>query len=167
LGGNSNITATTVVMGDGATLAPGNSIGTTNITGDLVFASSSTYDVEFEQASMQTGGISNDTTNVSGTTTIDSNNTSLDLINLDGKFYVHETFDIITSSGALTGEFANSSLTGFDVDSPDLRRGSRITFSTATVGNNLQLIVSREASEYEIQQNLPICRITRQKSQEQ
>ncbi len=149
LGGNSNITATTVVMGDGSTLAPGNSIGTTNITGDLVFASSSTYEVEFEQASMQTGGISNDTTNVSGTTTIDSNNTSLDLINLDGKFYVHETFDIITSSGALTGEFANSSLTGFDVDSPDLRLGSRITFSTATVGNNLQLIVSREASEYE------------------
>ncbi len=149
LGGNSNITATTVVMGDGSILAPGNSIGTTNITGDLVFASSSTYEVEFEQASMQTGGISNDTTNVSGTTTIDSNNTSLDLINLDGKFYVHETFDIITSSGALTGEFANSSLTGFDVDSPDLRLGSRITFSTATVGNNLQLIVSREASEYE------------------
>ncbi len=149
LGGNSNITATTVLMGENSTLAPGNSIGTTNITGDLVFASSSTYEVEFEQASMQTGGISNDTTNVSGTTTIDSNNTSLDLINLDGKFYVHETFDIITSSGALTGEFANSSLTGFDVDSPDLRLGSRITFSTATVGNNLQLIVSREASEYE------------------
>jgi len=149
LGGNSNITATTVVMGDGSILAPGNSIGTTNITGDLVFASSSTYEVEFEQASMQTGGISNDTTNVSGTTTIDSNNTSLDLINLDGKFYVHETFDIITSSGALTGEFANSSLTGFDVDSPDLRLGSRIEYSTATVGNTLQLQVRRIASDYE------------------
>ncbi len=149
LGGNSNITVTTLVMGEDSTLAPGNSIGTTNITGDLVFASSSTYEVEFEQASMQSGGISNDTTNVSGTTTIDSNNTSLDLINLDGKFYVHETFDIITSSGALTGEFANSSITGFDVDSPDLRLGSRIEYSTATVGNTLQLQVRRIASDYE------------------
>lgn len=148
-GGNSNVTATTVVMGDGSTLAPGNSIGTTNITGDLVFASSSTYEVEFEQASMQSGGISNDTTNVSGTTTIDSNNTLLDLINLDGKFFVHETFDIITSSGILTGEFANSSITGFDIDTPDLRLGSRIEYSTATVGNVLQLQVRRIASDYE------------------
>ena len=149
LGGNSNITVTTLVMGENSTLAPGNSIGTTNITGDLVFASSSTYEVEFEQASMQTGGISNDTTNVSGTTTIDSNNTLLDLVNLDGKFFVHETFDIITSSGILTGEFANSSITGFDVDTPDLRLGSRIEFSTATVGNTLQLQVRRIASDYE------------------
>ena len=149
LGGNSNITATTVVMGEDSVLAPGNSIGTTNITGDLVFASSSTYQVEFEQTSMPNGGVNNDETNVSGTTTIDSNNTLLELINVNGKFFVHETFDIITSSGVLTGEFANSSITGFDVDSADLRLGSRINFSTATVGNNLQLAVSRKASEYE------------------
>ncbi|MDD5021287.1 MAG: autotransporter domain-containing protein [Endomicrobiaceae bacterium] len=149
LGGNSIITAETVVMGADSTLAPGNSIGVTNIVGDLVFASSSTYEVEFEQTSMPNGGVNNDTTNVSGTTTIDSNNTLLDLINIDGKFFVHETFDIITSSDTLTGEFANSSITGFDIDTPDLRLGSRIDFSTATVGNVLQVNVSRKASEYE------------------
>ncbi|MDD3923048.1 MAG: autotransporter domain-containing protein [Endomicrobiaceae bacterium] len=148
LGGNSNITATGVVIGNGATLAPGNSIGTTNITGDETFLSGSTYEVEFEQTSMQNGGGNTDTTNVSGTVTIDNTNTSLDLINLNGKFFVHEIFDIITA-GTLTGEFTTPGLTGYDVDTADLRLGSRIEYNVYNDVNVMKLEVSRIASDYE------------------
>ncbi|GAB1402498.1 hypothetical protein MASR1M68_14090 [Elusimicrobiota bacterium] len=148
LGGNSNIEAGTLVMGTGAMLAPGNSIGTINIAGDLVFASSSTYEVEFEQTNMQSGGVNNDLTSVTGSVTIDSLDTELNLINLDGKYFVHETFDVLASSGGITGEFANSNISGYDIDTPDLRLGSRIDYSTATVGNALQVTISRKASDY-------------------
>lgn len=146
-GGNSNITADEVVIGTGATAAPGNSIGTTNITGDETFAAGSTYQVEFEQTSMQNGGANNDTTNVSGTVTIDNTDTSLDLINLNGKFYVHEVLDIITA-GTLNGEFTTPTLTGYDVDTADLRLGSRIDYTVYNDGNTMKLAVNRIASDY-------------------
>ncbi|MFA7074092.1 MAG: autotransporter domain-containing protein, partial [Endomicrobiaceae bacterium] len=146
-GGNSNITADEVVIGTGATAAPGNSIGTTNITGDETFAAGSTYQVEFEQTSMQNGGANNDTTNVSGTVTIDNTDTSLDLINLNGKFYVHEVLDIITA-GTLNGDFTTPTLTGYDVDTTDLRLGSRIDYTVYNDGNTMKLAVSRISSDY-------------------
>ena len=61
LGGTGTVGSASI---NGGTLAPGNSIGTLTVNGDLTFAPGSTYAVEFSSGS-------SDRTNVTGTATLD------------------------------------------------------------------------------------------------
>jgi hypothetical protein len=88
--------ASTVQVGAGGAVAPGLSIGTLNVTGNLSLASGSFFDVEFNGAAM-------DRLNVSGTA--DLGGATLRLADLGTTITAPATFTILTA-GTLTGTFA-------------------------------------------------------------
>ena len=104
------------------TLAPGNSIGTLNVTGDVTLNSGSTLEVEV------TGDGSSDKIIVSGTVTADG---VLKLIpTKETKFGAVETYDII-DAGTATGTFDSVSIRacGADIDTSYNADGVTITLT--------------------------------------
>lgn len=129
LGGAGTVGAAAVA----GTVAPGNSIGTLNVAGDISFASGSTYEVEVNDA----GG--SDRIAVTGAATIDSGagvHVTPENGADDGSTYAPETtYTILTADGGRTGEFG--SLTDdFAFLSPTL------TYDA----NNVYLRLSRDAA---------------------
>lgn len=169
LKGYGDITVGTLTIGDGATYAPGNSTTTFKVAGNLHYENNSTYDVEIGQFSPDAAGTYNDKTTVTGTTTIDAGG-KLVLNNLEGKYYQHETIDLIESAGSLTNngyvttgsdtytdegdhhKVVDGTITFKDFDAADLRDGydTRISTSVYVEGNVLKINLERKASEYEI-----------------
>jgi len=96
LGGTGTVGNTTIASG--GTLAPGNSIGTLHVDGDLVFAAGSSFDVEVDPLSS-----ASDLVAVTGNVTI--NGGTVAHIGGAGDF-LRTTRIILTTGGELTGAFA-------------------------------------------------------------
>ena len=98
VGGNGQLPKTNV--GSGGTLAPGNSIGTLNVFGDLSFANGSTYTVELNNAGQS------DKIITTGKVLI-SDNTTLSLVPDSGTYSSSTIFTLLTSSGGISGKFSS------------------------------------------------------------
>lgn len=97
LGGTGTVGSTTIASG--GTLAPGNSIGTLHINGNLSLAAGSIYNVEVSPTA-------SDLTIVSGTARLNGTLAT----NFPGGTYSLRKYTVIISTGALSGTFA--ALTG-------------------------------------------------------
>ncbi len=97
LGGIGTITGS-LTIGAGGILAPGNSIGTMNVVGNLTFASGSTYQVEISPTA-------SDRTNASGNIAI--NGGSVTVLGGAGVYAPLTTYTILSAGGSVTGTFAS------------------------------------------------------------
>lgn len=165
LKGYGDLTVDKLIIGDGATFAPGNSTTTFKVSGDMDFKDNSTYDVEFGQTSMDEAGHYNDNTTVGGTTTIEED-AKIVLNNLEGKYYAHETIDLINAGSLADFEYKDGdeeiddsegynkitigNVVFKDYDTRDLRPGydTRITTRVYVQDNALKIDLERKASEY-------------------
>ncbi|NLC35433.1 MAG: autotransporter domain-containing protein [Alcaligenaceae bacterium] len=95
--GGSGIVGNTTVM-NGGTLAPGNSIGTLTVNGDLVFDSGSRFEVEVNPQ-----GTDSDRVDVTGNVTL--NGGTVAHIGLHGDYDLRSNHTILTVGGTLTGAF--------------------------------------------------------------
>ena len=104
-------------------MAPGCSTTTFKVDGNLIFEDGGTYDVEFGQEDMTKAGHYNDNTTVTGTTTI-GEDSKITLNNLEGKYYVPETIDLINAGTLADGyEYKEGNVVFNDNDANDLRPG--------------------------------------------
>ncbi len=87
-----------LILGDGGTLAPGNSIGTLNVAGNLTIAAGSVYEVEVDPA-----GSASDLIAVAGTATIAGG--TVQHIGLSGVYTPVSSYTILTAVGGVTGTF--------------------------------------------------------------
>jgi uncharacterized protein with beta-barrel porin domain len=93
LGGNGTVGTTTI---NGGTLSPGNSIGTLNVQGNLVFTAASSYLVEVSPASA-------DRTNVTGTATLGGATVNATFA---AGTYVSKQYTIVNATGGVSGTFS-------------------------------------------------------------
>ncbi|MEO8023510.1 autotransporter domain-containing protein [Polaromonas sp.] len=122
LGGNGTLGNTTIASG--GVLAPGNSIGTLTVNGNLNFAAGSIYRVEVDAAG------ANDRINASGTATITGG--TVDVQAGAGTYAANTTYTILNAAGGRTGNFAGVT--------------SNLAFLTPTLGydaNNVFLTLAR------------------------
>ena len=150
LQGYGDITVGDLIIGQDASFAPGNSTTTFKVDGNLIFENNGNYDVEFGQFDMDTEGHYNDNTQVTGTTTIGENAT-ITLNNIEGKYYVHETIELINAGTLEDGyEYLEDNVVFNDNDARGLREGydTRISTRVYTEGNVLKIDLERKKSEY-------------------
>lgn len=95
LGGTGSVRNTTVQSG--GTLAPGNSIGTLTVVGNITFNAGSNYNVEVDSAG------SNDRTNATGTLTI--NGGTVNVLAGAGTYSLATRYTILNATGGRTGTF--------------------------------------------------------------
>ena len=90
------------VVKKGATLAPGNSIGTLRVKGDLIFTAGSIYEAEIDPAG------NSDLTEATGDIVIE-NNANLSVIGtgLQKDYLVGTTYTLLKAGNTLTGNFSN------------------------------------------------------------
>jgi fibronectin-binding autotransporter adhesin len=135
LGGSGTVGATTVQSG--ATIAPGNSIGTLAINGNLTLAPGSTYAAEI-------GGNGNsDRIAVTGKATVAGSNVTVSAIDPQGLYKQGQRYTLITAPGGVEGGFASvSSSSAFLNLALDPQTGavgltvSAKSFATAANGRN-------------------------------
>ena len=150
LKGYGDVTTGNLIIGQGATFAPGNSTTTFKVDGNLNFEEDGNYDVEFGQFNMDEAGHYSDNTTVTEKTEI-GENAKITLNNLEGKYYVPETIDLITAGTLADGyEYKEDNVTFNDNDATDLRPGyeTRISTRVYTEGNILKIDLQRKRSEY-------------------
>lgn len=94
LGGTGTIVGNVTNSG---TIAPGNSIGTLNVIGNVAFATGSTYEVEVDPSGQ------NDKIGASGTATI--NGGMVKVLAATGTYAPNTTYTILTANGGRTGTF--------------------------------------------------------------
>lgn len=87
-----------VTIASGGTLAPGNSIGTLSVNGNLVMNAGSRYEVE-----VAPGGAASDRFVVSGTATLGGGTVAH--VGMTGTYDPTATYTILTATGGLTGRF--------------------------------------------------------------
>ncbi len=122
----------TLTLNNGASFAPGNSIGTLTVSGDYVQNAGSTLEVEiFKDAG---GVLSNDQVNVTGTATLAAGSTIevTDLTPPDRFIATGDTFDIITTTGGVTDNGAT--ITSLSAS---------LSFTSSIVGNDFILTALR------------------------
>lgn len=113
----------------GGTLAPGNSIGTLNVAGNVVFAPGSIYQVEINE-----NGTS-DQIVATGTATI--NGGTVQLLPEAGTYATPQTYTILTATGGVAGVFTNLTVANnFAFLNPTLVYGA----------NNVQLTIGQAAA---------------------
>ncbi|MCP3465935.1 autotransporter domain-containing protein [Bradyrhizobium sp. CCGUVB23] len=95
VGGNG--TVGTLLAGAGATVAPGNSIGTLNVVGNATFAAGSIYQVEANAAGQS------DKILAGGTATI--NGGTVQVLAGAGNYALYTTYTILTATGGRSGAF--------------------------------------------------------------
>ena len=98
IGGNGILPSITI---NGGTLAPGNSIGTLTIRGNLVLTSAAAYIVEVSPTQA-------DRTNVTGTATLAG---TVQAVFAPGS-YIARTYTILSATGGSTGTFSNLTTSG-------------------------------------------------------
>ncbi len=114
-----------VTLASGATLAPGNSIGTLTVNGDLVMTTGSVYEVE-----VAPGGTDNDLVAVTGTATLAGGVTH---IGLTGDYASNARYTILTAGGGISGTF-DSVTSDFAFLDPTLGYGANAV--TLTLARN-------------------------------
>ncbi|GJE57438.1 MULTISPECIES: autotransporter family protein [Methylobacterium] len=107
----------------GATVAPGNSIGTLNVAGNARFAAGSTYQVEVNGAGLS------DSLAVAGTTTL--NGGTVQVLAQFGSYDPRRQYAILTSAGGVSGQFSGVSA-NFAFLTPTLRYGANAVDLTLT-----------------------------------
>ncbi|MBU3078858.1 autotransporter domain-containing protein [Sphingomonas sp. XMGL2] len=115
-----------VTIAAGGTLAPGNSIGTLTVDGDLSFDAGSVLEVEVDPA-----GVASDLVHVTGTAALAG---SVRHIGENGAYGLGATYTILTADGGVSGRFAGVA--------------SNYAFLTPTLGydaNNVTLTLARNA----------------------
>jgi outer membrane autotransporter protein len=121
LGGSGTVGSTTIASG--GVLAPGNSIGTLTVNGNLSFAAGSIYRVEVDAAG------ANDRINATGTAAL---NGTVDVQAGAGTYQASTQYTILNAAGGRTGNFAGVT--------------SNLAFLTPTLGydaNNVFLTLAR------------------------
>lgn len=88
-------------LGEGGTVAPGNSIGTISLSGDVTFGTGSVYEVEVDPSSNASDLIA-----VAGTATLGGG--TVTHIGLVGDYSPDSTYTILTAEGGVTGQFAGT-----------------------------------------------------------
>ncbi|WP_431099055.1 autotransporter outer membrane beta-barrel domain-containing protein [Polaromonas aquatica] len=131
LGGTGSVRNTTIQSG--GALAPGNSIGTLTVVGNLTFNAGSNYSVEVDSAG------SNDRTNATGTLTI--NGGTVNVLASAGTYSPSTQYTILNATGGRTGVF-NGVNTNLAFLTPSL------TYDP----NNVYLTLARNSTGYN---NLP------------
>ncbi len=131
LGGTGSLRNTTIQSG--GALAPGNSIGTLTVVGNLTFNAGSNYNVEVDSAG------SNDRTNATGTLTI--NGGTVNVLANAGTYSLTTQYTILNATGGRTGVF-NGLTTNLAFLTPSL------TYDA----NNVYLTLARNSTGYN---NLP------------
>ncbi|MDW6022033.1 autotransporter domain-containing protein [Mesorhizobium sp. BAC0120] len=123
LGGHGTVgsnAASVVTVENGATIAPGNSIGTLTIKGDLALAAGSRLEVEVDPA-----GAAADLVHVTGTATVHGG--SVAHIGAVGSYRPSSTYAILTADGGLSGRF-DSVVSEFAFLDPTLLYDARNVF---------------------------------------
>src|SRR5690606_29729910 len=100
LGGHGTVGS--VILGAGATVAPGNSIGTLHVAGDFTFAAGSVYAVEVDPE-----GTESDLIHATGTAHL--NDASVIHIGEVGSYRPTATYTIVTADAGLDGTFGSVS----------------------------------------------------------
>jgi len=105
LGGNGTITGD-VFIADGATMAPGNSIGLTNIVGNYTQASGSIFELEIQPAprGAEVAGVDFDQTNVVGSAVINPGAT-VNVVSAPGTYELGNRFRFLQTTGGVTGTY--------------------------------------------------------------
>ncbi|MCV9936043.1 autotransporter domain-containing protein [Boseaceae bacterium BT-24-1] len=127
LGGSGTIGGVNVASG--ATVSPGNSIGTLNITGNVAFASGSTYQVEINAAGQSDRIVASGSATLSGGT--------IQVLAESGNYAASTNYTILTAAGGVTGRFSNVT--------------SNLVFlepSLAYDSNNVTLTMTRTATSF-------------------
>jgi outer membrane autotransporter protein len=93
-------TVSSVSIANGGTLAPGNSLGTLNVAGNMTFGAGSRYEVEVDPAS-------NGSDRVHATGSVTINGGAVRHIGLDGTYRPLQRYTIVTADGGVTGAFAS------------------------------------------------------------
>ncbi|MCZ8256164.1 MAG: autotransporter-associated beta strand repeat-containing protein, partial [Polaromonas sp.] len=127
LGGTGTVGSTTIAAG--GVLAPGNSIGTLTVNGNITFSAGSIYRVEVDAAG------ANDRINATGTATI--NGGTVDVQAGAGTYAANTQYTILNAAGGRTGNFAGVT--------------SNLAFLTPTLGydaNNVFLTLARNGSSF-------------------
>ncbi|PDT88480.1 hypothetical protein CO669_20920 [Bradyrhizobium sp. Y36] len=127
LGGNGTV-ADTVVAG---TIAPGNSIGTLHVAGNITFNPGSTYNVE-----LSAGGQS-DLVGATGSATV--NGGTVQIANVAGSYKLGARYTIVTATGGVTGTFAS-------LTAPTARWAPFLAFALAYDPNAVYLDVTRNGA---------------------
>lgn len=134
LRGNGNITGN-VAVNSGATLAPGNSIDTLTITGNLDLVNGSTTAIEINETP------ASDKIVVTGNTTIESG-AKLTVSNENGRYFEWKSFDIM-EAGNVSGEFTyDGTIADYDASRIDVD----VDYSDST---KVVLTAKRKATDYE------------------
>ncbi|CAN7585083.1 autotransporter domain-containing protein [Bosea sp. LjRoot237] len=118
-----------IVANAGGTVAPGNSIGTLNVSGNVAFASGSTYRIEINPAGQGDKILASGLATISGGTVA--------VLAERGTYAASTSYTILTASGGVSGRFA-------DVTS-DL---VFLTPSLAYDSNNVVLTMTRTATSF-------------------
>lgn len=87
-----------LTVGTGATVTPGNSIGTLNVAGNVAFNAGSTYLVETDPA-----GASSDLIHATGTASLTGG--TVEHIGLTGAYQLRSKYTILTADGGVSGKF--------------------------------------------------------------
>ena len=95
--GSGTVGSTTIAAG--GTVAPGNSIGTLNIAGDVTFGAGSVYEVEVDPA-----GTDADLIHAAGKATL--NGGTVKHVGLGGTYKPFATYEILAADGGVSGTFA-------------------------------------------------------------
>ncbi|WP_281280381.1 autotransporter outer membrane beta-barrel domain-containing protein [Pelagibacterium montanilacus] len=110
-------TGSQVQMGDGSTMAPGNSIGTLTVDGDLAFGSGSLFKVE-----VAPGGTDSDLVEVTGRATIDGG--SVAHVGVTGTYDPTQSYTILSADEGVHGTFDPDAVTSeFEFLDPSLAYG--------------------------------------------
>ena len=134
LRGNGNITGT-VNVNNGGTIAPGNSIDTLTITGDVNFANGSTTAIEINETP------ASDLLVITGNANIEGG-ANLTVSNENGRYFEWESFDIV-NAGNVTGEYTyDGTITDYDAS----RINVEVDYSDPT---KVVLVAKRKATDYE------------------
>jgi len=97
LGGSGTIAGVNVASG--ATVAPGNSIGTLTVSGNVAFASGSTYQVEVNAAGQGDRIVASGSATISGGT--------VQVLAENGNYAASTNYTILTASGGVSGTFTS------------------------------------------------------------
>ncbi|PHN24451.1 autotransporter serine protease [Pseudomonas sp. ICMP 460] len=135
VGGSGRIGSLTAQSG--GTVAPGNSIGTLNVAGDVTFNAGSTYAVELSPTSSDQIVASGTATLNGGTVTLALENSPTLLSNAQAASLIGRQYNILQAAGGITGNFA--------AVVPDyLFIGGTLNYAA----NGVQLAVARNANSF-------------------
>src|SRR5690606_35868668 len=91
-----------VTVGAGGILAPGNSIGTLSVAGDLTFAAGSIFEVELAGGG-NTPGVHNDLLQIGGVASLDGGTVSVIALDPQVSYQDGQIYTILTAEGGVTG----------------------------------------------------------------